>query len=104
MRVVIAALSKPPEPVRVKMGKYAARATPTWALAAATRRSAAAISGRRSNKSDGRPGGISGGGAFHAAAGELKVGAGCPIKVAIACSFCERWTITSMACVRVFSS
>ena len=42
--------------IRLNTGKYAARATPIWALAAATRRSAAATSGRRSSSAEGRPG------------------------------------------------
>ena len=42
------------------VGKNAASATPIWALAAAIRRSAAAMSGRRSSSVDGSPAGITG--------------------------------------------
>jgi hypothetical protein len=42
-------------------GKNAADATPISAFAAATRRSAAATSGRRSNSRDGTPAGMDGG-------------------------------------------
>ncbi len=43
------------------VGKKAATATPTWALAEAMRRSAEAMSGRRSSSSEGTPTGTDGG-------------------------------------------
>jgi hypothetical protein len=50
----------PAEPLSDRVGKKAARATPISALAAATRRSAAAMSGRRSSSVEGTPTGTSG--------------------------------------------
>ena len=50
--------SNPPEAVRSSLGKKAAFAIPIRALAAAIARSAAAMSGRRSNRLEGRPGGM----------------------------------------------
>src|SRR5437762_12218424 len=51
-------LSKPPDAPSVTLGKNAAMATPIWAFAAATRRSAPATSGRRWRSSDGTPTGM----------------------------------------------
>ena len=51
----------PPVASEVTAGKNAADATPICALAEATRRSAAAMSGRRSSMRDGRSGGIAAG-------------------------------------------
>ena len=55
------AASYPATPPKVMLGNSAAFATPISALAAATRRSAAAMSGRRSSKVEGRPAAITGG-------------------------------------------
>src|SRR5215472_11356847 len=60
-RVAVFGASRPPDALRVILGKKAARATPISALAEATPRSAEAMSGRRSRSSDGRPLGIGGG-------------------------------------------
>jgi hypothetical protein len=79
-------------------------ATPICALAAATRRSAAATSGRRWSSSDGRPMGMSGGASAGGAAARLNVEAGRPTSSAMACSSWARWTPTSMYCARVVSS
>src|SRR6218665_2329386 len=49
-----------PAALSVSAGNHAARATPILALAAAARRSALAISGRRSSKSEGKPAGMGG--------------------------------------------
>src|SRR5579872_691525 len=57
-------LRYPPEAVRLMTGKKAALATPIRALVEASSRSDALTSGRRSNNSDGRPAGISGGTGF----------------------------------------
>ncbi len=46
-------LSNPADALKVSVGKYAASATPIWALACATRRSSAATSGRRSSSCEG---------------------------------------------------
>ena len=54
-------LAPPSAPLSVNRGKYAARATPIWALAAIRTSSAARISGRRSSNADERPAGTSGG-------------------------------------------
>src|SRR3981081_3916861 len=81
-------LSKPAAAARLNTGKYAARATPICALAAATRRSAAATSGRRSSNVDGKPGSI-GGGAVSVGKGfesRWKPEGFSPISTAIACS------------------
>src|ERR1017187_3591836 len=51
-------LCEAPDPPRLSTGKYAARATPICAFASSTRRSAAAIFGRRSSNCDGTPAGI----------------------------------------------
>ena len=55
-------------------------ATPIWALAAATRRSAAAMSGLRSRSSDGRPTGTAGGTGLNGAAAREKVEGGFPMR------------------------
>src|SRR5688572_7020235 len=60
-RSSVSALRYPPDAVRRTTGKNAALATPMRALLAASCRSASATSGRRSNKSDGKPAGIIGG-------------------------------------------
>src|SRR5271157_2330607 len=77
---------KPAEPLNRTLGKYAALATPIWALAWATARSAAAMSGRRSSSSEGIPTGVAGGLVSRACAGRANVDAGWPIKTAMACS------------------
>src|SRR5882672_5423232 len=53
--------SKPAEAFSTTVGKKAARAMPICSFASAARRSAAAMSGRRSSSCDGRPTGIAGG-------------------------------------------
>src|SRR6266481_7759566 len=58
------------------VGKYAARATPMRALAAAIERSAAATSGRRCNRSEGTPTGRAGNLPAVATGGMLNPGAG----------------------------
>jgi hypothetical protein len=69
------------------VGKNAARATPMSALAAATRRSAAAMSGRRSSRVEGTPAGISGTRALQVgSAARRKPLAGSPTRVAMAFS------------------
>src|SRR5215472_5058750 len=73
IRLVMVLLSNPPDPERLIRGKYPARATPIWALAAATRLSATATSGRRSIRSEGTPTGIRGGGVCQGAKARLKV-------------------------------
>ncbi len=61
------------------------------------RRSAAAMSGRRSSSAEGTPTGMGGGVVASGATGSEKVDAGCPRSRAIACSVCTRATPTSMA-------
>ena len=77
-------LWKPAEALSVTVGKNAATATPIWALAAATRRSAAAMSGRRSSSSDGTPTGMAGGPVASGAAAIENVAGGRPMRTAIA--------------------
>src|SRR5580692_5900402 len=55
-----AKLSKPPDAVKVMLGKNAARATLILALAAMSWASASRTSGRRSSNSEGRPGATTG--------------------------------------------
>src|SRR5215510_4157443 len=88
----ISELSKPPDALSVTVGYQAATATPIWAFAEATWRSAAATSGRRSSNSDGRPAGTKGGVCVSGSAAIEKVDAGTPINTAIACSSCARCT------------
>ena len=64
------------EPDSVRFGKKAAVATPIWALAAATLRSASATSGRLSNRVEGTPAGTVGTSA-RIAAGLKEKSAGC---------------------------
>ena len=92
-------LSKPPEAPSATTGKYAATATPIRALAAAMRRSAAAISGRRSRMWDGTPTGTAGGAvvAGRGAGGREKPAGGSPVSTAMACSSSARCTPTSIA-------
>ena len=78
--------SKPAEPEMPMVGKKAARAIPMRWFASAARRSAAAISGRRSNNCEGRPGGMTGGCASSGVTGSEKLLGGCPIRMAMACS------------------
>ena len=73
-------------PFKVSVGKNAARATPIDSFAAAVSRSAAAISGRRSSKVDGTPGGKVGISIGLVVTGIENVDAGWPISVAMACS------------------
>ena len=70
----------------VRSGYQAAAATPIPAFAAAIRRSAAAISGRRSNSADGTPSGTLGSSSRYGAAGSANSAGGLPISTAIACS------------------
>src|SRR5689334_12514013 len=78
--------SRPPEAESLRVGYQAASETPIWALAAATRRSAAAISGRRSSSCEGIPSGIAGGVALNATTGIAKSAGALPISSAMACS------------------
>ncbi len=79
-------------------------ATPIWALAACTLRSAAATSGRRSSRVEGTPRGMGGGNAASGAGASENIAGGLPIRIAIACSVCARRTPTSMACASVLRS
>ena len=79
-------------------------ATPIWALAAAICRSAAAISGRRSNSCDGTPTGMEGTFWHSCTLGMANDGAGLPIRVAMACSSWARCTPRSMAVAWLFLS
>src|SRR6185369_9513123 len=88
--------SRPPEAESLRVGYQAASDTPIWALAAATRRSAAAISGRRSSSCEGMPGGIAGGVEMNAATGREKSAGGWPTSSAMACSSWARCTPMSM--------
>ena len=63
---------------------------PICSLVAATRRSAPAMSGRRSSSSDGTPTGIAGGVAVSGAGGNENVDGGSPNSSAMACSVCAR--------------
>ena len=74
------------------------------ALAAATRRSAAAMSGRRWSSSEGTPVGMAGGSPASGCSGMWKAVAGSPTRTAMACSYCARWTPRSMSCARASSS
>src|SRR5271154_2331232 len=80
-------LSSPALALRVREGKYAARATPICAFAWAMLRSPAATSGRLSRSCDGTPTGISGGPAFSGSAGIENDEAGLPTRRAMACSY-----------------
>src|ERR1700689_3410846 len=62
--------------IKLSVGKYAARATPMRALAAAMARSAEATSGRRCSKSEGRPTGSCGIAVADSAGSRWKFGAG----------------------------
>ena len=73
--------------LKVTLGKNAACATPICALACATARSAAAMSGRRSNNSDGTPAGISGGVVSMNLAVTENSDGGWPANTAMACSY-----------------
>src|SRR5882672_10452829 len=77
---------------------------PICSLASATRRSAAAMSGRRSSSWDGMPTGMSGGGVASGRGDRPKAAGGFPMSVAIACSSCARCTVMSVACACVVSS
>ena len=55
-------------------------------------RSAAAMSGRRSNSADGTPGGTTGTSLVSSAAGIVRSAGGLPASTAIACSDCARDT------------
>ena len=97
-------VSSPPVATRVRVGKNAAFAVPICALAEATRRSAAAMSGRRSRSWAGSPTGIMGGPAAMDADGSVNSAGGFPIRIAIACSSCARPIPRSIACARAVSS
>lgn len=77
--------------------KNAAIATPICSFAAAARRSADAISGRRSRMADGISTGTAGGVALSGDRGIENIDAGWPTSTAIACSNCARATPLSMA-------
>src|ERR1700688_3361978 len=83
-------LSNPAAALNVTVGKYAALATPICALACAIRRSAAAMSGRRSRSWDGTPKGIAGGVVLSGSIGIENADAGWPVNIAMACSNCAR--------------
>ncbi len=85
-------------------GKNALSATPICALAAAIRRSAAAMSGRRCNSADGSPAGIAGSPGGPAAGAIVSSAGGLPISTAIACSNWARKTPTAISWARVLSS
>ena len=99
-----AALSNPADPVRATSGNSADFATPIWALAAISLRSAPAMSGRCSSSAEGRPTGMAGGVAASGADGIVNPDAGCPTSAAIACSSCARRTPRSMDCARAVCS
>ncbi len=88
--------SIPPVALSTILGKNAARAIPIWSFASATRRSAAAMSGRRSRSCEGKPTEISGGWNLEAIDGKLNAAGGFPISTAIACSNCARCTVISV--------
>ena len=86
----------------VRIGKNAAFAMPICSFAAATGRSAAVMSGRRSSSADGTPIGITAAAASSATAGGIDtLAGGLPMRMAIACSNCARATPTSISCARV---
>ena len=107
-QVAMSDAREPTLPLSVSAGKKAACAMPICALAAATRRSAAAMSGRRSSSSEGRPAGTSGTLAAKAIGlsrrGSEKAAGGLPSSSAIAFSSCARCTPRSTACARVLAS
>ena len=88
----------------MNVGKNAARAMPTCSLASATRRSAAAMSGRRSINCDGKPTGIKGGAVFKARSDSENSAGALPVSTAMACSNAARCTPSSISCARVVSS
>src|SRR6202012_4583644 len=80
-------VAKPPTASRPMVGKKAARATPIWALAAEVRRSPAATWGRRGRSSEAAATGIGGAAGKALASGaRLKLEAGWPTRLAMACS------------------
>ncbi len=83
---------------KVSAGKNAASATPICAFAAATLRSADAMSGRRSSSCDGKPGGTTGNVQFGVVRAMVSSEGGLPTSSAIACSSCARCTCASSAC------
>src|SRR5580692_10090811 len=96
--------AEPVAPI-IRVGKNAARAIPICSLASSTRRSSAAISGRRSRSSEGNPTGTDGRWRTVSGAGaRVNLAGGCPIKTAIACSNCARLTVMSVSCTRAASS
>src|SRR5690242_19722183 len=72
-------------PLNINEGKNALFATPICSFAAAICRSAAAISGRRSNRLDGTPTEMTGGGACIVATEMDNSEGGLPVNTAIAC-------------------
>ncbi|MNS73077.1 hypothetical protein D3C72_1065060 [compost metagenome] len=82
--------SKPNSAVSEIRGKNAAFATPIRALAAAICRSAAAMSGRRSSSSDGRPAGTATGAVSKGRAASVNCAGGTPVSTASACSWLAR--------------
>ena len=77
---------------------------PPCSFASATRRSLAAISGRRSSSCDGTPTGIAGGSSVSGRGARLRAAGLCPVNTAMACSNCARRTAMSASCVLVASS
>jgi len=80
-------------PLSVESGKNAAFTTPICALASATRRSAAAMSGRRSRSCEGSPKRDRRRVRPERRHGIEKLEAGLPISAAMACSSCARRTL-----------
>ncbi|MCY1288432.1 hypothetical protein D9M70_374720 [compost metagenome] len=66
------------------------------ALADITRRSAAAMSGRRSSSAEGTPTGTFGKAGTRSSAARAKSAGGTPTSTAMACSSCARWYSRSM--------
>ncbi len=91
-----ALLVKPPFAERSSVGKNAARSTPISALAAATWRSAEAMSGRRSTSAEGRVTGTDGTVGRHSAPidGTVKAAGFSPTSTAIASSYWVRTRVS----------
>src|SRR3989442_3554305 len=93
-------LSNPARPFNWTVGKNTAFATPMLALAAAIRRSAAEISGRRSSNSEGNPDGLKGGAVESACSETRNVEAGSSTKDTHASSNWVRSSPTSRKSAR----
>ena len=77
---------------------------PICSLAADTRRSAAAMSGRRCSSVDGTPTGTSGTVGAHWVGASVKSAGALPIRTAIACSSWARWFARPRSSLWVFCS